>query len=187
MTSSTGRGLRTVSKATRKPSSRRRRAADARSAPTTRGTARVSVRVSSTTAAATTPARSRPPRTHGQIGRRRAGSGRSGAAGSAASGGAAAAETAPKALVAGPWGGAAAPARAASSAAMNASASAKRSSGSLASARRTTASSAGGTRGSIRLGGTGVSATCLSAIVTALSPSNGTRPVSSSWRRTPIE
>jgi len=63
---------------------------------------------------------------------------------------------------------------------MNSSASAKRFAGSFASARRTTASSSGVTIGLIALGATGSSLTCLSAIVTAASASNGTRPVSSS-------
>ena len=69
---------------------------------------------------------------------------------------------------------------AASSAFRKASASLKRASGSLASARITTASSAGGTFGLIALGRRGASETCLSATATALSPSNGTRPVSAS-------
>ena len=63
---------------------------------------------------------------------------------------------------------------------MNSSASAKRSAGSFSSARSTTASSAGGTSGLSCDGGTGGSETCLSAIVTGDSASNGTRPVSSS-------
>ena len=63
---------------------------------------------------------------------------------------------------------------------MNASASGKRRCGSFSSARITTPSSSGDTAGLIMLGGTGRSLTCLSAIVTADSPSNGTRPVSSS-------
>jgi len=70
--------------------------------------------------------------------------------------------------------------RTASSAAMNSSASAKRCCGSLASARSTTASTCGVTSALYCEGGTGSSLTCLSAIVTAASPSNGTRPVSSS-------
>ena len=74
-----------------------------------------------------------------------------------------------------------------SSAAMNSSASAKRRAGSFSSARSTTASSAGGTCGLCCDGGTGGSLTCLSAIVTALSPSNGTRPVSISYRMIPTE
>ncbi len=54
----------------------------------------------------------------------------------------------------------------------------KRLAGSLASARRTTRSSAGDTSGFSALGGVGCSETCFSATETALSPSNGTRPVS---------
>ncbi len=61
---------------------------------------------------------------------------------------------------------------------MNWSASAGRSAGFLLSAQSTTCSSSGGTLGLIGCGGTGASETCLSAIVTADSPSNGTRPVS---------
>ena len=61
---------------------------------------------------------------------------------------------------------------------MNASASAKRRAGSFSSARSTTASSSGGTPATTRLGGTGGSETCLSAMLTAVSPSNGDRPVS---------
>ena len=63
---------------------------------------------------------------------------------------------------------------------MKASASWKRSSGALASARMVTASSAGGTSGLTSAGGTGISETCLTAIETGDSASNGTRPVSSS-------
>ena len=61
---------------------------------------------------------------------------------------------------------------------MNWSASVGRSTGFLLSAHITTCSSSGGTAGLIALGGVGASDTCLSAIVTADSPSNGTRPVS---------
>ena len=70
--------------------------------------------------------------------------------------------------------------RTSSSAAMNASASAKRRSGSFSSAWSTTASSSGGTPATTRPGGTGGSETCLSAMLTAVSPSNGGRPTSSS-------
>ena len=63
---------------------------------------------------------------------------------------------------------------------MNASASGKRRAGSFSIARMTTPSSSGVTSALKALGGAGRSLTCLSAIVTALSPSNGTRPVSSS-------
>ena len=63
---------------------------------------------------------------------------------------------------------------------MNESASWKRSSGSLRSARMTTESSAGDTAGLSCIGGTGSSETCLSAIVTGDSASNGSLPVSSS-------
>ena len=52
--------------------------------------------------------------------------------------------------------------------------------GSFSRARSTTPSISGVTAGLKVLGGIGRSLTCLSAIVTALSPSNGTRPVSSS-------
>ncbi len=70
--------------------------------------------------------------------------------------------------------------RTASSAAMNSSASGEAPAGSLRSARSTTASSSGETAGLSSRGGTGSSETCLSAIVTGDSASNGTRPVSSS-------
>ena len=70
--------------------------------------------------------------------------------------------------------------RACSSATMNSSASAKRYAGSFCSARMTTSSSWSETAGLYSDGGTGSSETCLSAIVTADSASNGTRPVSSS-------
>ena len=70
---------------------------------------------------------------------------------------------------------------------MKASASAGRAAGSFSSAHIATASSAGGTDGSNMLGAGGGSETCLSAIVTADSASNGTRPVSISKRITPIE
>jgi hypothetical protein len=63
---------------------------------------------------------------------------------------------------------------------MNASAVGKRRAGSFSSARITTASISGVTARLNADGGTGRSLTCLSAIVTALSPSKGTRPVSSS-------
>jgi hypothetical protein len=89
------------------------------------------------------------------------------------------------------------------SAAMNSSASAKRAAGSLASARSTTASSSGGIAPragagtgapvetapggagvaaalATALGASGMAETCLSAIVTAVSPSKGTVPVSNS-------
>jgi hypothetical protein len=69
---------------------------------------------------------------------------------------------------------------AASSPFMKASASLKRAAGSLASARITTASRAGGTFGLMVLGRRGVSFTCFRATATALSPSNGTLPVSAS-------
>jgi hypothetical protein len=69
-------------------------------------------------------------------------------------------------------------ASAASRARENSSALEKRFAGSLASARSTTASRAGGTPGFSELGGAACSETCLSATATALSPSNGTRPVS---------
>ena len=72
------------------------------------------------------------------------------------------------------------PSRAACRAAMKPSASWKRRAGSFSSARMTTSSSSGVTAGLCRLGGAGRSLTCLSAIDTALSPSKGTRPVSSS-------
>ena len=69
---------------------------------------------------------------------------------------------------------------------MNASASAKRRAGSFQRAHDD-----GLERGRDRRveadGGTGASLTCLSAIVTALSPSNGTRPVSISYRMIPTE
>jgi hypothetical protein len=54
----------------------------------------------------------------------------------------------------------------------------KRRAGSFSRARSTTASSSGGTCGLMARGGVGASATCLSAMLTALSPSKGTRPVS---------
>ena len=69
---------------------------------------------------------------------------------------------------------------AASSARMNSSAVWKRSAGSFASAFRVTASSAGDTFGFSSLGLRGRSETCLSAIATAVSASNGTWPVSAS-------
>ena len=69
-------------------------------------------------------------------------------------------------------------ARTISSAAMNSSASAKRCSGSFSRARSTTASSSAVTAALYADGGTGASETCLRAMVTALSPSNGTRPAS---------
>ncbi len=71
-------------------------------------------------------------------------------------------------------------ASAASSARENSAAEAKRLAGSLARALRTTASSAGLTLGFRSEGLRGCSETCFSAIVTALSPSKGTRPVSAS-------
>ena len=77
--------------------------------------------------------------------------------------------------------------RACSSASMNSSASAKRNAGSFCSARITTSSSWSETAGLKSDGGTGSSLTCFKAIVTADSASNGTRPVSSSYRTTPIE
>src|SRR6202034_3876870 len=95
----------------------------------------------------------------------------------------------PLIAVAGAWGGiggGAIPSRACCNAAMNSSALAQRWAGSLASARIVTASSAGFTSGLRRLGGLGSAETCLSAIVTAESPSNGTLPVSSSYSTTPI-
>ena len=58
------------------------------------------------------------------------------------------------------------------------SASGKRCAGSFSSARITTASRAGETAGLIALGRCGSCETCFSATATALSPSNGTRPVS---------
>ena len=61
---------------------------------------------------------------------------------------------------------------------MNSSASPNRCAGSLATARSTIASRSAVTAGLSRLGGSGGSETCLSAIVTAESPSNGTDPVS---------
>ena len=67
---------------------------------------------------------------------------------------------------------------AASSAAMNWSASVGRSAGFLFIDHITTCSSSGGIRGLIAVGAVGASDTCLSAIVTAESASNGTRPVS---------
>uniref|UniRef100_A0A6J5ZPV4 Unannotated protein n=1 Tax=freshwater metagenome TaxID=449393 RepID=A0A6J5ZPV4_9ZZZZ len=60
---------------------------------------------------------------------------------------------------------------------MNSSAVAKRSACSFASAFMITASSAGLIAGLIELGSGAGSLTCLRAIVTALSPSNGTWPV----------
>ena len=51
----------------------------------------------------------------------------------------------------------------------------------------TIASSAGGMSGLISIGGIGGSLTCMSATVTGVSASNGTRPVSSSYRTTPTE
>ena len=63
---------------------------------------------------------------------------------------------------------------------MNSSASWKRALGSLRSACITTASSAGGIAGLRWIAGTGASETCLSAMVTGDSASNGTTPVSSS-------
>ena len=63
---------------------------------------------------------------------------------------------------------------------MKASAFWKRWPGSFSSARITTASSAGETAGLIELGRCGVCETCFIATATALSPSNGTRPVSAS-------
>ena len=63
---------------------------------------------------------------------------------------------------------------------MNASASGSAAPGSFSSARITTASSAGETCGLIALGRCGDWETCFSATATALSPSNGTRPVSAS-------
>ena len=74
-----------------------------------------------------------------------------------------------------------------SSAVMNWSAFAGRSTGFLLSAHITTCSSSGGTLGLMIVGGGGASDTCLSAIVTADSASNGTRPVSISYRTTAIE
>ncbi len=58
------------------------------------------------------------------------------------------------------------------------SASTGRSAAFLLSVHRIVCSSSGGIFGLICDGGTGASETCLSAIVTACSPSNGTRPVS---------
>src|SRR5581483_6511641 len=78
-------------------------------------------------------------------------------------------------------------ARACSSAVMNWSALAGRSTGFLLSAHIVTCSSSGGTSGFITVIGGGASETCFSAIVTADSASNGTRPVSISYRTTPIE
>ena len=63
---------------------------------------------------------------------------------------------------------------------MKASALWKRWPGSFSSARITTASSAGETWGLIELGRCGTCETCFIATATALSPSNGTRPVSAS-------
>ena len=74
-----------------------------------------------------------------------------------------------------------------SSAVMNWSAFAGRSSGFLFSPHITTCSSSPGTLGLMIVGGGGASDTCLSAIVTADSASNGTRPVSISYRTTAIE
>ena len=45
----------------------------------------------------------------------------------------------------------------------------------------------GGSAGFSSLGGRGSAETCLKAIATAVSPSNGTTPVSSSYRITPTE
>ena len=52
---------------------------------------------------------------------------------------------------------------------------------------RMMASSCGSTLGLIWLGGTGCSVTCFMATVTALSPSNGTRPVAASYITMPRE
>ena len=65
-----------------------------------------------------------------------------------------------------------------SSTVISCSASAGRSAGSLLSVQSTVCSSSGDTFGLNRDGGIGASETCLSAIVTAESPSNGRRPVS---------
>ncbi len=61
---------------------------------------------------------------------------------------------------------------------MNASAFGYRRAGSFSSERMTTASSAGGTSGLRSRGGSGASDTCLRAIETGDSASNGTTPVS---------
>ena len=63
---------------------------------------------------------------------------------------------------------------------MNSSASAKRWAGSFCSARRTTSSSSGETAALTDRGGAGASLTCLRAMETADSASNGGAPVSSS-------
>ncbi len=68
--------------------------------------------------------------------------------------------------------------RTVSSVEMNSSASWKRRAGSFSRARSTTPSSSGGTAALSWEGGTGASLTCLSAMVTALSASKGTRAVS---------
>ena len=77
--------------------------------------------------------------------------------------------------------------RACSSALMNWSALAGRSTGFLFSAHITICSSSAGTAGLNTVIGGGASETCLSAIETAESASNGTRPVSISYSTTPIE
>ncbi len=65
-----------------------------------------------------------------------------------------------------------------SSTVMSWSASAGRSEAFLLSTQSTVCSSSGGMLGLIVLGGGGASETCLSAMLTAESASNGTRPVS---------
>ena len=178
MTSPTGARSGWRSTSTSKPSSVRRSTATASGWPTTRSTSTLSPPVKSSRASATRSA-VRPSAIHGQrslrsssSSTRRASVGR---------------DRHERGRVLARAAGPATPARAPSSARMNSSASAQRIAGSLASARMTAASSSGATSGRSVLIGVGSSFRCWTAIATALSPSNGSRPVSSSYRMIPTE
>jgi hypothetical protein len=169
-----GSGLRARVTSTSKPSLRRRCWATWRSAPTTSGTATSSGPPSSSSAAMTAPATSRPASAaHSQ--RRRLGPSGSVTCCSHSS------ETTTgggRKLEVSPPGAPVSCARTASSAPMNSSASWKRLAGAFSSARMVTASRSGGRSARNPDSGGGASLTCLSAMVTALSASKGSRPAS---------